>query len=175
MNVSSLSFASRRPCNGNIKIFVLCGCLCQCRGRPRASPIARKGKCSGRRLSLIYMPCNGVLPVGRTLFRRRRKCLLPTAVHSTGSTGVTSLPPTVAHIDSTNVSGSGIFMRWIAGTDQQMAYHNVYRRLRHRQRRAVGIECRQCADRPERFAYKRYERFRAVRLPQPMTFAACPI
>lgn len=40
-----------------------------------------------------------------------------------------AVPPTVAHIDSTNVSGSGIFMRWIAGTDQQMAYHNVYRRL----------------------------------------------
>ena len=40
-----------------------------------------------------------------------------------------AVPPTVAHIDSTHVSGSGIFMRWIAGTDQQMAYHNVYRRL----------------------------------------------
>ena len=40
-----------------------------------------------------------------------------------------AVPPTVAHIDSTNVSGSGIFMRWIAGNDQQMAYHNVYRRL----------------------------------------------
>ncbi len=40
-----------------------------------------------------------------------------------------AVPPTVAHIDSTNVSGSGIFMRWIAGSDQQMAYHNVYRRL----------------------------------------------
>ena len=40
-----------------------------------------------------------------------------------------AVPPTVAHIDSTNVSGSGIFMRWIAGSDAQMAYHNVYRRL----------------------------------------------
>ena len=40
-----------------------------------------------------------------------------------------AVPPTVAHIDSTNVSGSGIFMRWIAGNDAQMAYHNVYRRL----------------------------------------------
>ena len=40
-----------------------------------------------------------------------------------------AVPPTVAHIDSTNVSGSGIFIRWIAGSDAQMAYHNVYRRL----------------------------------------------
>lgn len=40
-----------------------------------------------------------------------------------------AIPPTVAHIDSTYVSGNGIFMRWIAATDEQLAYHNVYRRL----------------------------------------------
>lgn len=40
-----------------------------------------------------------------------------------------AIPPTVAHIDSTHIDGKGIFMRWIAATDEQMAYHNVYRRL----------------------------------------------
>lgn len=40
-----------------------------------------------------------------------------------------AVPPTVAHIDSTHVDGNGIFMRWIAATDEQMAYHHVYRRL----------------------------------------------
>ena len=40
-----------------------------------------------------------------------------------------AIPPTVAHLDSSYVDGKGIFMRWVTGTDEQMAYHNVYRRL----------------------------------------------
>lgn len=40
-----------------------------------------------------------------------------------------AVTPTVAHIDSTHVDGTGIFMRWIVGSDEQSAYHNVYRRL----------------------------------------------
>jgi hypothetical protein len=40
-----------------------------------------------------------------------------------------AVPPTVAHLDSSYVDGKGIFMRWIVGSDQQMAYHHVYRRL----------------------------------------------
>lgn len=35
----------------------------------------------------------------------------------------------VAHLDSTFVDGKGVYMRWIAGNDEQMAYHKVYRRL----------------------------------------------
>ena len=40
-----------------------------------------------------------------------------------------AIPPTVAHLDSSYVDGKGIFMRRIVGTDEQMAYHNVYRKL----------------------------------------------
>ena len=40
-----------------------------------------------------------------------------------------AIPPTVAHLDSSYVDGKGVFMRWIAGSDEQIAYHNVYRRL----------------------------------------------
>jgi len=40
-----------------------------------------------------------------------------------------AVPPTVAHLDSSYVDGKGIFMRWVAGMDEQMAYHHVYRRL----------------------------------------------
>ncbi len=39
------------------------------------------------------------------------------------------VPPSVAHIDSSFVDGKGVYMRWIAGNDEQMAYHHVYRRL----------------------------------------------
>lgn len=40
-----------------------------------------------------------------------------------------AVPPTVAHLDSSYVDGKGIYMHWIVGSDEQMAYHNVYRRL----------------------------------------------
>ena len=40
-----------------------------------------------------------------------------------------AVPPTVAHIDSTHVDGRGVFMRWIAGSDEQAAYHHVLRKL----------------------------------------------
>lgn len=40
-----------------------------------------------------------------------------------------AIPPTVAHLDSTHVDDKAVFMRWIVGSDEQMAYHNVYRRL----------------------------------------------
>lgn len=40
-----------------------------------------------------------------------------------------AIPPTVAHLDSSYVDGKGIYMRWIAGSDEQAAYHNIYRRL----------------------------------------------
>ena len=40
-----------------------------------------------------------------------------------------AVPPSVAHLDSSYVDGKGIFMRWVAGNDEQMAYHHVYRRL----------------------------------------------
>ncbi len=40
-----------------------------------------------------------------------------------------AIPPTVAHLDSSYVDGRGVYMRWVAGNDEQMAYHNVYRRL----------------------------------------------
>ena len=40
-----------------------------------------------------------------------------------------SIPPSVAHLDSAYVDGKGVYMRWIAGNDEQMAYHKVYRRL----------------------------------------------
>ena len=39
------------------------------------------------------------------------------------------VPPTQAHLDSSYVDGKGIFMRWIVGSDEQSAYHNVYRKL----------------------------------------------
>jgi hypothetical protein len=39
------------------------------------------------------------------------------------------VPPSVAHIDSAHVSGKGIYMRWVAGNDELMAYHHVLRRL----------------------------------------------
>lgn len=39
------------------------------------------------------------------------------------------IPPTVAHLDSSYVDAKGVYMRWIAGDDEQMAYHKVYRRL----------------------------------------------
>lgn len=39
------------------------------------------------------------------------------------------VPPSVAHIDSTFVDGKGVYMRWIAGDDEQMAYHKIYRKL----------------------------------------------
>lgn len=40
-----------------------------------------------------------------------------------------AIPPTVAHLDSAFVDGNGVYMRWVAGNDAQMAYHHVYRRL----------------------------------------------
>lgn len=39
-----------------------------------------------------------------------------------------NVPPSQAHLDSTIVSGKGIYMRWIAGNDEQMDYHLVLRR-----------------------------------------------
>ena len=39
-----------------------------------------------------------------------------------------NVPPSQAHLDSTIVSGKGIYMRWIAGNDEQMNYHLVLRR-----------------------------------------------
>ncbi len=40
-----------------------------------------------------------------------------------------NVPPSQAHLDSTAVSGKGIYMRWICGDDEQLAYHYVLRRL----------------------------------------------
>lgn len=40
-----------------------------------------------------------------------------------------NVPPSVAHIDSTAVNGKGVYMRWICGDDEQLAYHYVLRRL----------------------------------------------
>lgn len=40
-----------------------------------------------------------------------------------------NVPPAQAHLDSTAVDGKGIYMRWIAGNDELMAYHWVLRRL----------------------------------------------
>lgn len=40
-----------------------------------------------------------------------------------------NVPPSQAHLDSTAVNGKGIYMRWICGDDEQMAYHYVLRRL----------------------------------------------
>lgn len=40
-----------------------------------------------------------------------------------------AVPPSVAHLDSSYVDGKGVYMRWVAGNDAQMAYHHVYRRL----------------------------------------------
>lgn len=39
------------------------------------------------------------------------------------------VPPSVAHLDSAAVNGEGVFMRWICGDDEQLAYHHVLRRL----------------------------------------------
>ena len=39
-----------------------------------------------------------------------------------------NVPPSQAHLDSTAVDGKGIYMRWICGDDEQMAYHYVLRR-----------------------------------------------
>ena len=39
------------------------------------------------------------------------------------------VPPTTAHLDSSYVDGKGIYMCWVAGDDEQIAYHNIYRRL----------------------------------------------
>lgn len=51
------------------------------------------------------------------------------------------VPPSVAHLDSTHVDGNGIFMRWITGTDQQLAYHNVYRKLEGAKRWTLLRRC----------------------------------
>lgn len=40
-----------------------------------------------------------------------------------------AIAPSVAHLDSTFVDGKGVYMRWIAGNDEQMAYHKIYRKL----------------------------------------------
>ena len=40
-----------------------------------------------------------------------------------------NVPPAVAHLDSAAVTEKGVYMRWIAGDDQLMAYHCVFRRL----------------------------------------------
>jgi len=40
-----------------------------------------------------------------------------------------NVPPSQAHIDSAHVDEHGIYMRWIAGDDEQLAYHHVLRRL----------------------------------------------
>lgn len=39
------------------------------------------------------------------------------------------VPPSVAHLDSAYVDGKGVYMKWVAGNDEQMAYHKVYRKL----------------------------------------------
>ena len=39
-----------------------------------------------------------------------------------------NVPPSQAHLDSTAVNGKGVYMRWICGDDEQMAYHYVLRR-----------------------------------------------
>ena len=39
------------------------------------------------------------------------------------------IPPSVAHLDSAYVDGKGVYMKWVAGNDEQMAYHKVYRKL----------------------------------------------
>lgn len=40
-----------------------------------------------------------------------------------------NVPPTKPHIEWSNADDHGIHMRWITGTDAQMAYHHVLRRL----------------------------------------------
>ena len=40
-----------------------------------------------------------------------------------------NVPPSQAHLDSTAVNGKGVYMRWICGDDEQLAYHYVLRRL----------------------------------------------
>lgn len=40
-----------------------------------------------------------------------------------------NVPPTKPHIEWANADDKGIHMRWITGTDAQMAYHHVLRRL----------------------------------------------
>lgn len=35
----------------------------------------------------------------------------------------------MAHLDSAYVDGKGVYMKWVAGNDEQMAYHKVYRKL----------------------------------------------
>lgn len=44
------------------------------------------------------------------------------------------VPPSVAHLDSAHVGTNGVFMRWIAGGEEQAAYHNVYRKLASREK-----------------------------------------
>jgi hypothetical protein len=39
-----------------------------------------------------------------------------------------SVPPSVAHLDSAQVSGKSIYLRWVAGDDEQMGWHHVLRR-----------------------------------------------
>lgn len=39
-----------------------------------------------------------------------------------------NVPPLQAHLDSASVNGQGVYMRWIAGNDELVAYHHVLRR-----------------------------------------------
>ncbi len=41
----------------------------------------------------------------------------------------TLMPPSVAHLDSAWVDPQGINMRWVAGRDEQMAHHLLWRRM----------------------------------------------
>ena len=37
-------------------------------------------------------------------------------------------PPTVAHLDSAHVGSDDVFMRWIAGSDEMISHHVIYRK-----------------------------------------------
>ncbi len=53
----------------------------------------------------------------------------------------TMLKPTVAHLDSAWVDPKGIHMDWITGTDQQMAYHKVFRWKENEKERTLLAIC----------------------------------
>lgn len=52
-----------------------------------------------------------------------------------------NVPPSQAHIDSAYVDGRGVFMRWICGDDEQMAYHHVLRRLESKDEWTLLCRC----------------------------------
>lgn len=52
-----------------------------------------------------------------------------------------NVPPSVAHLDSASVTGRGVYMRWIAGSDELMAYHHVLRRREDQQQWTILMKC----------------------------------